>query len=59
MKHTKCPSGYIQWHEWAEKKSKTHKQIKCTCCGLYLVWIRKGITMTEEGRGNDLYGTFK
>ena len=37
--HTKCPSGYIQWHPWAEKKNKTHRQIKCSDCSLYKIWI--------------------
>ena len=41
-KHTKAPSGYVQWHLWAEKKAKTHKQIKCPNCGLYAVWVKKG-----------------
>ena len=41
-KHTKCPTGYIEWHHWAEKKSKTHKQIKCGGCGLYAVWVNRG-----------------
>lgn len=35
------PSGYIDWHEWAEKKTKTHKQIKCKGCGLFHIWKRK------------------
>lgn len=40
-KHTKTPSGYIQFHEWAEKKSKTHKQIKCPTCGFWAIWVKK------------------
>lgn len=39
--HTPCPEGYIAWHEWAEKKSKTHKQVKCEGCGLFKIWIKK------------------
>lgn len=38
-KHTKDPEGYLQWHEWAEKKSKTHRQIRCEGCGLYAIWV--------------------
>lgn len=40
-KHTKCPEGYIQWHNWAEKKSIRHYQVKCPCCGLFAIWKRK------------------
>lgn len=40
-KHTPSPSGYIQWHCWAEIKSKTHRQIKCDECGLYKIWVKK------------------
>jgi hypothetical protein len=39
--HTDAPCGYIQWHEWARKKAKTHKQLKCHECGLYKIWIRR------------------
>lgn len=35
------PTGYMAWHEWAEKKSKTHKQFKCAVCGLWHIWRRK------------------
>ena len=40
-KHTPCPKGYIDWHNWAEKKSKTHAQVKCPYCGLWAIWIKK------------------
>lgn len=40
-KHTKCPAGYLAWHEWAEKKSKTHKQILCPDCNRYAIWVKK------------------
>jgi hypothetical protein len=39
--HTPCPHGFMQWHEWAEKKSKTHVQEKCDGCGLYVIWKPK------------------
>lgn len=39
--HTACPSDYIGWHAWARKKSKTHKQVKCSGCGLYAIWVPK------------------
>lgn len=40
-KHTKSPSGYVEWHEWAEKKAKTHEQHKCPTCGLWVIWKPK------------------
>jgi hypothetical protein len=33
--------GYVAWHFWAAKKSKTHRQKKCPGCGLYKIWVRK------------------
>lgn len=39
--HTKCPPGYLDWHAWAEKKSRTHVQVVCSGCGLYKIWKRK------------------
>lgn len=40
-RHTPQPKGYIAWHEWAAKKSKTHRQIRCKGCGRLEVWTRK------------------
>lgn len=40
-KHTPCPEGYLEWFAWAEKKSKTHRQIVCPGCGLYAIWVPK------------------
>ena len=39
--HTQQPEGYIQWHAWAEKMAKTHKQRKCPGCGKYAIWEPK------------------
>jgi len=39
--HTEEPEGYLQWHAWADRKSKTHRQIKCWGCGLYAIWVDK------------------
>ena len=36
--HTPSPKGYNQWHAWARKMSRTHKQEKCSGCGLYAIW---------------------
>ena len=41
MHHTECPNGYLQWHEWARRMSKAHKQIKCSGCGLFAIWVPK------------------
>jgi hypothetical protein len=35
--HTYGPDGYIQWHAWAGRMSKTHKQTKCKGCGYWLI----------------------
>lgn len=40
-KHTECPTNYLGWHEWAEKKAKTHEQVKCEGCGRLSIWIPK------------------
>ena len=40
-RHTICPDGYVEWHEWAEKKSKHHVQVKCPNCGLWAIWRRR------------------
>lgn len=39
--HTKCPIGYIEWHDWAVKKMKTHDQKKCPNCGDLSIWYKK------------------
>jgi len=40
-KHSKEPEGYLQWHAFAEEKSKTHRQIRCQTCGLYVIWVKR------------------
>ncbi len=41
--HTPCPEGYIHWHSWANEASKTHRQIRCSGCNRYSIWVpRKG-----------------
>lgn len=37
--HTPAPSGYAAWHEWAERKSRTHEQHQCPGCGLWQIWM--------------------
>lgn len=40
-KHTKQPIRYSEWHSWAERKSKTHKQVRCEDCGRLAIWVSK------------------
>jgi len=39
--HTKAPEGYLDWHAWAEQKSKTHTTVQCPDCGKYAIWVKK------------------
>lgn len=45
------PTGYVDWTNWAEKKSRTHYQIKCPNCGLFKIWKRR-----KPGTGKMYYG---
>jgi hypothetical protein len=48
--HTPCPKGYLAWHIWAEKKSKTHYQVRCDECGRLRIWRKRAPSApyTEE-----------
>lgn len=48
-RHTPCPEGYMAWHEWAEKKGRTHRAVKCPGCGLYAIWVRKARKRLRRG----------
>lgn len=37
--HTPSPSGYLDWHAWAERMIQTHKQAQCDTCGLWAIWL--------------------
>jgi hypothetical protein len=39
--HTPCPSGYLEWHAWSLRKSRTHIQRQCKGCGLWAIWEPK------------------
>lgn len=39
--HTPAPESYTHWHAWAEKMTKTHKQVRCQHCGLLAIWVPK------------------
>lgn len=42
--HTPMPEGYLDRAEWAEKKVKTHEQVRCPTCGLWAVWVKREAT---------------
>ena len=41
---------------WAEEKAKTHQQLKCEGCGLFVVW--SGVTATRNGLYRSERGIF-
>lgn len=40
-RHTSCPRGYVEWHEWAERMGKTHQVTRCPACNLWAIWVKK------------------
>lgn len=52
--HTSCPASYLAWHEWAEEKAKTHRQVRCPSCGLFKVWVPR--TSPKPGESVPYYG---
>ena len=51
--HTPAPMGYIARQEWAKRMSKTHQQITCQSCGLYVIWLPKVEAKAELNRRRD------
>lgn len=38
-RHTPCPTGYVDWHEWAARMHyQRHSQCRCDGCGLLVIW---------------------
>ena len=37
--HTPEPQSYLAWHNWADEKNKTHRQIRCSGCGRFKIWV--------------------
>lgn len=35
------PVGYVAWHEWVERKARTHECQQCPKCQLWVIWTRK------------------
>lgn len=40
-RHTDKGVGCMDFHEWAEKKAKTHEQRRCLVCGFWVMWVKK------------------
>jgi hypothetical protein len=38
--HTDCPSGYLEWFDWAANMASTHRAELCEGCGLYVIWTQ-------------------
>ena len=51
--HTKAPTGYLVWHEWAARMGKTHEVRQCRGCGLWAIWERRGTATTATKRRED------
>ena len=50
--HTKAPTGYLAWHEWAERMDKTHLARQCRGCGLWAIWEpRNTVTSAKRQEG--------
>lgn len=39
--HTPAPEGYLEWHAWARRMNKTHRQTVCGGCGRFSIWHPK------------------
>jgi len=39
--HTPCPEGYMARLSWAMRMLRTHRQIRCSGCGLFAIWVAK------------------
>lgn len=40
--------SYIGWHEWANTKGRTYRNVACRGCGYYLVWRPKVSARRED-----------
>jgi hypothetical protein len=47
LKHTPCPEGYLQWHAWAARMSKSFTCKKCPVCGLWAIWVPKMVILVD------------
>lgn len=46
--HAPAPPGYVAWHEWVERKARTHEQHRCPGCGLWKIWRPKKTRKRES-----------
>lgn len=46
--HTPQPEGYLQWHSWADRMSRTHRQLRCSQCGLFKIWVPRKQRITSR-----------
>lgn len=47
--HTPCPEGYLAWHAWAGRMSRTgHRQVKCPGCGLWAIWLPQPVPFESD-----------
>lgn len=37
--HADAPESYAAWFAWAERKARTHTQVRCEGCGRFSVWV--------------------
>lgn len=40
-RHTPCPTGYNNWHDWAKNKLRRHEPVRCPMCHLFEIWVRR------------------
>lgn len=48
--HTPCPKWQLQWQMRADEMIKTHKQVKCKDCDLYVIWNKREVSLNERRR---------
>lgn len=46
--HTPSPALALHKIDWAEEKLRTHRQIQCPDCGLYVIWVARRRRMTGQ-----------
>jgi hypothetical protein len=40
---------YVAWHDWAERKSQTHHQVRCPGCNRFSIWVPNDPAVEEAG----------
>jgi hypothetical protein len=51
--HEPMPTGYVEFSVWGEKMNKTHKNVKCSGCGLYQIWELRKVSARPQGGENE------